>query len=895
MSLSKPIGTQGKTAWLIEAAAECLQVSPSSIDPSVPLARYGLDSFAAIQLTTQISTKLQRPVPDALLLHYQSIDALESFLQIAATTAPHEHPSLHADATPLDRMFADSILPLDIFPPPRQPSQASRRSILLTGATGFLGGYLLRALLRDTQAKIYALVRDSDANALDRIRSNLQRYGIWESHFESRLQIVLGDLRLHRAGISAQDYDFLTHEIDEIYHCGASVNWVTPYAGLREINVSGTRELLRLACVKKTKPFRFISSMAACYTTSDLADVTEHDEMLPYLKDIHLGYAQSKCVAESLVRRAHERGLPATIFRPSLISGDGHTGASNADDLLSAMIRGCVEMGAAPDLDWSLDCCSVDYAADVMVSLTCNSTAAWQIVHLINSKPQRWQDVVLWMNLYGYPVTLLPYRAWLAQLRTSASRPAHPLYRLRSFFLARSPTAGNLTLPELYEDRHRNQVSSQLSQQLLSQEALDCPPLDAPLLERYFADYIRCGALPEIPNRTTQAGDIHARPDAIFFQRVLRSYLADDSLRVASADALTDAHTESITTELASWRSARYVGLGKYQIDYSGRAGQDSIELFVKAMPRDEEVIAVAEGVAHACDAAVGQALAVHRERLGIAGSHIREIALYQQPDRRLRDHTPALVASQNHSEHPHPMLVLESISELELLDSVNGIDQWCEPHRKAAIRGLAQVHSIWYQRDADLAAYAWLSPKRQAAEMCQMNDLWVALLNYAWKYFADWLSDDIRCEIQAWIADSGQWWQELEQMPSTLIHNDFNPRNLAFRNDGTQLTVCVYDWELATTGLPQHDLAEFLCFVLTPDTACAEVHHYVEFHRKELAQATGTVIDADAWRRGFQLSLRHLMMNRFAMYTLVHTFRPQAFLPRVIRTWRHLHTLFND
>lgn len=893
-SVHKP-GASPNTPWLIELVAECLKVPPGSIDRRVPLARYGLDSLAAIELMIGISTKLQSPVPDALLLHYPSIDALELFLQASSSADPLDHFVFKENASPLDRMLADSILPPDILPSKSLPSESTPRSILLTGATGFLGGYLLRALLRGTHASIYVLVRDSGADAIDRVRMNLQQYGIWDPKFESRLHVVEGDLRLPQAGLSERDYAFLSSQIDEIYHCGANVNWVLPYEGLRDINVLGTRELLRLACVGRLKPFRFVSSIATCYTSSHLDTVTERDEMLPCLKGLHLGYAQSKCVAESLVRRANERGLPATVFRPALITGDGHTGASNSDDLLSAMIRGCIEMGSAPNLNWSLDCCTVDYVAESMVKLVCSTTEAWRVIHLINHKPRQWQEFVLWMNLYGYPIKLLPYSEWLAQLRTAASRPAHPLYRLRSFFLARPATKGNLTLPELYEDQNRNDVSSANSLELLSGLAIDCPSLDAELLDRYFAAYIRCGVLPDVSRRKSIQTRDRFCPDTQFFQGILRAYHADDSICVSSVEAHPDAPKESITTELAAWYSSQYAGLGKYRIGFTDQIGNKSVDLFVKAKPFDHDVIAVAECVASACDSAVGRAVARHRERLGILDCHTREITIYRQPDRRLRDHAPKVYAAIDDKAKKEWVVVLESLSDLELLNSANDISGWRECHIEAAIRGVAQVHSVWYQRAEELAAQRWLAPNRPAAEMVEMNDLWEALSNHSWKFFSDWLGDDMRPLVKRWISDSGEWWRELEQMPKTLLHNDFNPRNLAFRSEGGKLRLCAYDWELSALGVPQHDLAELLCFVLKPSTSVEVVRRYIEMHRIELALATGSAIDATSWQAGFRLSLRYLILNRFAMYSLMHTFRPQAFLPRVIKTWRRLHQMFDD
>src|SRR5439155_5808929 len=130
------------------------------------------------------------------------------------------------------------------------------------------------------------------------------------------------------------------------------------------------------------------------------------------------------------------------------------------------------------------------------------------------------------------------------------------------------------------------------------------------------------------------------------------------------------------------------------------------------------------------------------------------------------------------------------------------------------------------------------------------------------------------------------------------LIHNDFNPRNVALRHDPAApegLRLCAYDWELATLGAPQHDLAEFLCFVLTPDATREQVEHHLELHRRMLAQAAGTVIDAGSWRLGFRASLADLLVNRLALYALVHRVRKQRFLERVVRTWYRLHGMFPE
>ena len=123
--------------------------------------------------------------------------------------------------------------------------------------------------------------------------------------------------------------------------------------------------------------------------------------------------------------------------------------------------------------------------------------------------------------------------------------------------------------------------------------------------------------------------------------------------------------------------------------------------------------------------------------------------------------------------------------------------------------------------------------------------------------------------------------------MPRTLVHNDFNPRNIALRAEGRQLVA--YDWELATIHLPQRDLAELLAFVLPPDVDQATVEHHVEVHRHAVEAASGTELDRAQWRRGYRLALRDFVITRMGMYLMGHSQRDYAFLPRVVETVKRL------
>jgi aminoglycoside phosphotransferase (APT) family kinase protein len=200
----------------------------------------------------------------------------------------------------------------------------------------------------------------------------------------------------------------------------------------------------------------------------------------------------------------------------------------------------------------------------------------------------------------------------------------------------------------------------------------------------------------------------------------------------------------------------------------------------------------------------------------------------------------------------------------------------------------------MWYERETDLQGQAWLGPTMSAEQMARMSPLWEALALHALDEFPESFTRADLARSRSYISSLRAWWHELEHLPRTLVHNDFNPRNITLRKEanGGGLRLCAYDWELATLGTPTHDLAELLTFVLTHQAEQDEVDHYVRFHREALEAEIGRPIEEAAWRLGYALSLRDLWVNRFALYLMAHSFRHYGFLERSLRTLRHLLVL---
>jgi hydroxymethylglutaryl-CoA reductase (NADPH) len=377
----------------------------------------------------------------------------------------------------------------------------------------------------------------------------------------------------------------------------------------------------------------------------------------------------------------------------------------------------------------------------------------------------------------------------------------------------------------------------------------------------------------------------------LFFEPGLRRYMGEAGLTVDAVHLADQSELgSSIITEMSARKVDKLLGLFPYRLQYSGGPGGASgtLDVIVKIKPLDEEVMLMINALAARCGERAAAAYRRHRYHTGMAGCHVRELGIYAEEEPRLQRYLPGRVDVIRDDPREMYVLILERIRDAILLDSADDVSGWSWAHICAVIQGLAEIHSIWLGREQELLAKPWLGPVVDGGQVVAAGELWAALLSHAVDEFPDWFDEeDIRLHTRS-IETIESWRPALDAQPQTLIHNDFNPRNIALRASGS-LRLCAYDWELATLGAPQHDLAELLCFTLHADASLGQVDEAVELHRRRLEELSGRAIDATAWREGYRLSLQDLLVNRFGLYLMAHTLRDYRFLRRALTTLRHL------
>lgn len=461
---------------------------PHLPDPQQGLFDIGMDSLMAVELVSLIRSQLQVELPMLEFMQASNI-ALLSALLLKQLTPDVSTLNVTANVLNLnDEAVLDESINPDIA-----NAETQIAAILLTGATGFLGAFLLKELLEQTEANIYCLVRASSTELGSlKIQNNLKSYNLWQEKYTSRIVPVVGNLSQPRLGLAVEQFENLAHKIDVIYHNGAVLNFVYPYSALKPTNVLGTQEILRLACQFKVKPLHYVSTDAVFDSSGYYGKEVIESEPIIDTEAIDLGYTQSKWVAEKLVTIARERGLPVSIYRPPLIAGDSKTGIWNTDDFTCRFIKGCIQMGSMPDMNCGITIVPVDYVSQAVVYLSRQKESPGLAFHLNNPNFCSWSEVANWLDDFGYPVRQLSYEKWEAELNEIAGSGDNALNGLLPFFLRRW-SEEKLTFAELGQRRVKLNCQDTIAR--LADTSIVCPRVDSRLLNSYFSYFIRSSFL----------------------------------------------------------------------------------------------------------------------------------------------------------------------------------------------------------------------------------------------------------------------------------------------------------------------------------------------------------------------------------------------------------------
>lgn len=278
---------------------------------------------------------------------------------------------------------------------PDVTSKKSIESVLLTGATGYLGCNLLEKLLTETLYTIYLPIRAlSDQEAYSRIQQKFQFYFDQDlTGYANRIIVFAANLEDEYLGLNVTSYQNLIPKINNVIHCAALVKYYGKYDEFYRANVQTTANLLTFTQLTSHPDFHYISTLGVLIDgyieNQDYYIFTEEDSLAQFIPGTH-PYIRSKYAAEQLVIAAQKNGLTGTIYRVGNLVMHSQTYRIQQDfekNFFFSHIRAALQFGILPTEMSHLEVSLVDYTALAIVKLFDKSNLSNQIYHLFDSAP----------------------------------------------------------------------------------------------------------------------------------------------------------------------------------------------------------------------------------------------------------------------------------------------------------------------------------------------------------------------------------------------------------------------------------------------------------------------------------------------------------------------------
>ncbi|MDT5230531.1 MAG: fatty acid CoA ligase FadD9, partial [Mycobacterium sp.] len=379
LELRRDGATRPVLETISRAAAALLGAAGSDMRPDAHFSDLGGDSLSALTFANLMHEIFDIDVPVGVIISPATdLQGIADYIQTQrqpgakrptfASVHGRDVSEVHARDVKLDK-FIDATTLTTAPTLPRSGAQV--RTVLLTGATGFLGRFLALELLErlaPVGGKLICLVRAKDDTAA---RERLDKtFGSGDpallAHFRhlagEHLEVIVGDKGQANLGLDQQTWQRLADAVDMIVDPAALVNHVLPYGELFGPNVVGTAELIRIALTTKVKPYTYVSTVGVPMLAvppfhEEDADVRVLSPSRPINDSYANGYNNSKWASEVLLREAHDQcGLPVAVFRCDMILADTrYAGQLNVPDIFTRTMLSVVAAGIAPGSFYELD------------------------------------------------------------------------------------------------------------------------------------------------------------------------------------------------------------------------------------------------------------------------------------------------------------------------------------------------------------------------------------------------------------------------------------------------------------------------------------------------------------------------------------------------------------
>jgi|TARA_B110000093_G_scaffold183408_1_gene234467 hydroxymethylglutaryl-CoA reductase (NADPH) len=320
-----------------------------------------------------------------------------------------------------------------------------------------------------------------------------------------------------------------------------------------------------------------------------------------------------------------------------------------------------------------------------------------------------------------------------------------------------------------------------------------------------------------------------------------------------------------IIISLTSKVSKKLIGFIPVQFEREGEV----VSALIKSKPLDKEVYKGLHFMASNINIELPDLIVNHADNLEYKNCHLKELELYELLEKLDLNISPRLYGAFDDEKREVYLIVNELLDskELVLFNSENHPERWEENNIFTAIKGINDFH---------------LKSKKEVSNISSIDTFQATNSKALYEKLIDMIINESESNDNI---ESGRLLSEylvdLEvqpQLEKTIIHNDYNPRNIAIRKNGD---LCVYDWELSVIGLPHRDIVEFLSFTLNEDFTKEELLKYLKYHYELNSESN---VSWDNWKEGYAYAIKEYLVTRVSFYLVGSILMNYEFAPRIYK-----------
>lgn len=336
-----------------------------------------------------------------------------------------------------------------------------------------------------------------------------------------------------------------------------------------------------------------------------------------------------------------------------------------------------------------------------------------------------------------------------------------------------------------------------------------------------------------------------------------------------------------IITDLTRKVSKKVIGFQQARFTLEN---EEELLVLMKSKALDEEVFDGLHFMASNINVELADTLLKHKEVLEYKNCHLKEIKMYEALKAMNCASIPTFFGSGIEPSREIYMLVTGLLEEknMKLFNSENSPELWSDQHILGAIDAIHEVHVNFIDQQEEV-------PSVQTFDVTQGLELYQRFNEINRKDYDYLKTDHLFNELKQTM----RLWQKKAPVfkgKKTIIHNDYNPRNVAVRSNGN---ICIYDWELAVLNVPQRDIFEFLGFTLTEDFSRERLEHLLHYHFEKVREINNKGYTWDDYLDDFMLAGNEFLIARVSFYLTGSTLVNYPFIERVFKTsFKMLHQL---